>query len=259
MSQQAKITVYLQALGGHYLGYHAYNYQNNSPDIISITMIYSLNTLTIPYPINSSTTDGTTSTNLFVDGVSSSFPILTVLPPLDPPPPPPAVNFLTPGTTNPAVGQKNFQLPSATELATLVVKVPTPVNNHIVLTQNVILDPNITEYKITMAVPGLLLLPVQNLSPGYMGVMVKMMCGCPITSPTQPNPSIWPATDFTVIANVLDTSGNTKPYPLSYPLTGNGNSPQPFCAQLPANAVMITYTAVQRSTGNYGVLPQQKP
>jgi len=79
------------------------------------------------------------------------------------------------------------------------------------------------------------------------------MCGCPLTE--GPPASLWPANDFTVYADVLDVHGNTTPYLLTYTAGQTGNSQ--FSAVLQNNQAtisLITFTAFQKSTGNYGAL-----
>jgi hypothetical protein len=80
-----------------------------------------------------------------------------------------------------------------------------------------------------------------------------MMCGCPVT--VGPPASLWAANDFTVYADVTDTSGVITSYLLTYDVSQQGNSlfscPL-FPNQKPIKSVR--YSAFQKSTNNYGVL-----
>lgn len=247
MSQTASISVYLQALGGHFLGANAYD-----PVNITISLKYSGGQISIPYMITTCfTDDGNVSPN-FTTGASSFMPIISIPQPL------PAVqistvNFLSPDFTTIA-GKANIALPTDIELADLEISVPTTLGKPTLFKQQVLLNPGQPDYKIIVVVPGLYL--SASSIKGSVSVFVKMMCGCPVTP--GPPASLWPSNDFTVYANVLDTSGNTTPYPLTYDTTQTGNSL--FSAlllpdQKPVKSV--TFTAVQKSTGNYGVLVQQ--
>ncbi|MEP7237870.1 MAG: hypothetical protein ABI685_08400 [Ferruginibacter sp.] len=244
MSQTANFTLYLQAVGGHFLGANAYQ-----PADISISFKYSGGKIKIPYPVTTHfTDDGNVSPN-FTAGASSFLPIVTV------PQVPPAVqvasvNFLSADFTTIA-GKATIKLPSAVECGELSVSVPTTSGKALLFNQPVILNPAQPEYKIIVPVAGLYLSAA--VIPGSIAVLVKMMCGCPVTA--GPPASLWPANDFTVYANVLDTSGNNTPYLLAYDTAQTGNSL--FSVALLPNQLAIksvTFTAIQKSTGNYGVL-----
>jgi hypothetical protein len=117
-----------------------------------------------------------------------------------------------------------------------------------------LLNPAQPEYAVTVAVPGLFLTPDEIK--GKVSVFVKMMCGCAVTM--GPPASLWPANDFTVYANVVDASGVMTSYPLTYDLTQTGNSL--FSAVLPSSqkpAASVTFTAIQKSTGNCGAVVQR--
>jgi hypothetical protein len=247
MSQTANITIYLQAVGGHFLGANAYD-----PAGISISLKYSGGKIKIPYTVTPSfTDDGNVSPN-FTDGASSFLPIITIPQPL-PAVQVAAVNFLSPDFTTIAA-KANIKLSTAVEFAELLVSVPTTSGKPILLSQSVILNPAQPEYKIILPVPGLYL-SVSNIPkiPKMVFVFVKMMCGCPVTP--GPPASLWPANDFTVYANVVDTSGGITEYLLTYNTAQTGNSL--FSAPLlpkQKKVKSVTYTAIQKSTGNYGVL-----
>jgi hypothetical protein len=244
MSQTANITVYLQAVGGHFLGANAYN-----PAGIIISLKYSGGKIKIPYTVTPYfTDDGNVSPN-FTDGASSFLPIITIPQPM-PAVQAAAVNFLSPDFTTIA-GRAAIKLPATVEFADLSVTVPTTSGKPIFLSQTVILNPAQPNYKIILPVPGLYL-AAANI-PKTISVFVKMMCGCPVTP--GPPASLWPANDFTVYANVLDTSGGITEYLLAYDTTQTGNSL--FTAPLSSKqkrVKSVNYTAIQKSTGNYGVI-----
>lgn len=244
MSQTANITIYLQAVGGHFLGANAYNAAG-----ISISLKYSGGKIKIPYTVTPYfTDDGNVSPN-FTDGASSFLPIITIPQPM-PAVQVAAVNYLSPDFTTVA-GKANIKLPSAVEFVELSVSIPTTSGKPILLSQSVILSPAQPEYKITLPVPGLYL-SASNI-PKAVSVFVKMMCGCPVTP--GPPVSLWPANDFTVYATVIDVSGGTTEYLLTYDTTQSGNSL--FSAPLlpkQKKIKSVTYTAIQKSTTNYGVL-----
>jgi hypothetical protein len=247
MLQTAGISVYLQALGGHFLGANAYD-----PANITISLNYSVGLIPIPYIITTCfTDDGNVSPN-FTTGASSFMPIISIPQPL------PAaqiatVNFLSADFTTIA-GKASIPLPTAIEFASLEISVPTTLGKPMLFKQQVLLNPGQPAYKIIVVVPGLYL-SASGIK-GSVAVFVKMMCGCPVTA--GPPASLWPSNDFTVYANVLDTSGNTTSYLLTYDAAQTGNSL--FSAlllpdQKPVKSV--TFTALQKSTGNYGVLVQE--
>jgi len=244
MALTANITIYLQAVGGHFLGANAHD-----PAGISISLKYSGGKIKIPYTVTPYfTDDGNVSPN-FTEGASSFLPIITV------PQPMPAaqvatVNFLSADFTTIA-GRTNIRLPIAPEFAELSVSVPTTSGKPFLLSQSVLLNSEQPEYKIVLPVPGLYL-SASNI-PKTASVFVKMMCGCPVTA--GPPASLWPANDFLVYANVLDSSGGNTEYLLTYNTTQTGNSlfSTPFSPKQ-KKVKSITYTAIQKSTGNYGVL-----
>ncbi len=241
MPTTANFSVYLQALGAHYLGAHALHVND-----ISIVLSYSGGTVNIPYPVTPNfSSDGNTSP-YFVTGASSFMPIITASTT------PASVNFLSPDFTT-VCGSISFDLPAQLELAALTVSIPTSINQPMKLQQQVLLNPDQPDYKITVVVPGLFLTPV--VMEGNVAVYVKMMCGCPVTE--GPPASLWPASDFIVYANVLDTAGNITPYSLTY-LAGQPTNSLFTAPLLPAQATIksISFTAIQRSTGNYGAAVQ---
>ena len=243
MGQTANITVYLQAVGGHFLGAHAYD-----PSNIIINFSYTGVSVSIPYQVTTNfTDDGNVSTD-FTPGASSFLPIITIPQPATAAPVT-LVNFLS-GDFTTAAGKLSFNLPAAIEFAELSVSIPTTtLDKPFLIKQSVILNPGQTGYQVIIPVPGLYL-SLGDVT-GSIAVNVKMMCGCPVS--LGPPASLWPANDFTVYANVLDINGTTTPYLLTY--TANQATNSLFSATLLTNQAKITsvtFTAFQKSTGNYG-------
>jgi hypothetical protein len=247
MPQTATISIYLQAVGGHFLGSNAYN-----PGDITVALSYVGNTINIPYQLTTHFSDDGNVSPYFTDGASSYLPIITM------PPPPPAaqiaaVHFLSPDFTTVAA-RATIALPLTVEVATLTVSIPTTMGMPIALSQQLMLNPAQPAYTIIVPVAGLYL-SAASVS-GSIAVFVKMMCGCPVTP--GPPASLWPYTDFTVYANVLDRSGSNTSYVLTYDTAQTGNSL--FTAPLLQNQKpiqLIIFTAFQKSTGNSGVLVVQ--
>ncbi|TND01809.1 MAG: hypothetical protein FD123_4185 [Bacteroidetes bacterium] len=244
MSQKAHITVYLQALGAHYLGAHAYNVKD-----ITIKLVYSGGAIDLPYHVTPDFTDDGNPSSAFTPGASSFMPIMTV--PQPPAEPNTLVHFLSPDFTT-ACGRADFELPPGIEFAKLEISVPTTTNMPMLIQHPVLLNPAQPAYAVTVVVPGLYLTPCRVT--GKVSVLVKMMCGCPVTA--GPPASLWPADDFTVYANVADASGKTTSYALAYDTAQTGNSL--FSAVLPDKQTVksVTFTAIQKSTGNYGAVVQ---
>ena len=247
MAHTANLTIFLQALGGHFLGANAYDAGN-----IELLFRNSCGEINIPYPVATNfTDDGNVSPN-FTDGASSFMPIITVPQPM-PAPQIATVNYLSPDFTT-ISGKIKINLADDIEFADLMVSIPTTLGKPMLLKQQVLLNPDQPDYKIIVVVPGLYL-SVSEIS-GSLALSVKMMCGCPIT--TGPPASLWPANDFIVFANVMDISGVITPYLLAY----NDSSPSVkslFSVKLSANQKpikSIRFTAFQKSTGNYGALNQ---
>jgi hypothetical protein len=246
MAQNANITVYLQAQGAHYLGAHAYL----SSDI-SISLVYSGGIVQLPYLITPNfTTDGNPSTT-FVAGASSFMPIITV--PNGTAQTNTIVHFLSPDFTT-ACGKANFNLGATPEIAQLHISVPTPASKEPLLFQQaILLNPEQPVYSVTVAIPGLYL-SAGTISNTACSVYVKMMCGCPVTM--GPPASLWPADDFTVYANILDTSNASTSYLLTYDQTQPTNSLFIVNFDSPLTSVIksVTFSAIQKSTSNCGVV-----
>ncbi len=242
----ANLFIYLQALGGKFLGPNAYDNAN-----IKVSFQYSGGQFEIPYQVIASTNDGVISPT-FTAGSSSPMPILT---PTSEAGQNPSVNYLT-TNINTIMGLSNtFSLPEAPELATLTVSIPTPSGENLNLTQGVWLIPEQQFYKITVVVPGLLVEPNTSSSSTEISVYVKMMCGCKVSVnlPT----SFWSPNDFMVNASVTFNDGTTQQYALSFDNTSNDSL---FTADVPnANQIQsINFYAQQNSTGNYGAFSYMK-
>ncbi len=243
MSQTANISIYLQAVGGHFLGANAFD-----PENIKVKLSYSGGDIDMPYLVTTHFTDDGNVSPYFTEGASSFMPIITI------PQPAPAaqvaaINFLSADFTTIAA-RATITLPSAIEIADIDVSIPTTLGKSFALKQQIILNPAQPDYQIIIPVAGLFI-SAANVT-GSIAVYVKMMCGCPVTA--GPPASLWPANDFTVYANVLDITGATTPYLLIYAAHQTGNSL--FSAALENNQAQIssvTFTAIQKSTGNYGV------
>ena len=242
MTQTANISVYLQAVGGHFLGANAFE-----PNNISVNLSYSGGKLNLPYLISPHfTDDGNVSSN-FTNGASSFMPIITIPQPNTPET---VINFLSPDFTT--ISAKGLiTLPKKIELATLTLNIPTTIGKPIVLSQNIVLNPSQPDYRINVPIAGLYL-SSSNL-PNFVSVFVKMMCGCPVTM--GPPVSLWAANDFTVYADVTDTSGVITSYLLTYDVSPQCNSLF-SCPLLPNQKPIksVRYSAFQKSTNNYGVL-----
>jgi hypothetical protein len=244
MTHKAQITVFLQAVGGHFLGANAYN-----PNHIKVNLSYSGGEINLPYLVTPHfTDDGNVSLN-FTNGGSTYLPIITI-PQTNSPTQTSTVNFLSADFTT-ISANANIVLPNKIEFATLSVSVPTTLGKPFLINQTIILNPSQPNYKIILPISGLFL--SASTLPNSVSVFVKMMCGCPVT--LGPPASLWAANDFTVYANVLDIFGETTGYLLTYDTTQQENSL--FSTVLSSNQKPIksvSFNAFQKSTGNYGVL-----
>ena len=241
-TKNANLFIYLQALGGKFLGPNAFN-----NDEIKVLFKYSGGTFEIPYSIIATTNDGYISP-VFLDGNSSPIPILTASTVAGQNP---TVNYLTPNLNTVVALSKAFQLPPENEKATITINVPTPSGKTLTFTQSIWLLPEQIIYKTTMVVPGLLLVQKASNSPDSISVYVKMMCGCKITTglPT----SFWSPSDFMVNAEVVFQSNLVESYSLNFDEQANDSS---FLVALQNSEPIksINFYAQQLSTGNYGAL-----
>lgn len=246
MSVNATITVYLQALGGKFLGPHAY-----LTTAITVNFTYSGSTVSLPYALSPTSDDGSISGD-FTTGTSSFMPILTPQPDGGNP----AVNYLTTDQYT-ISGKSNLTLSNDFEIGTLSVSIPRPCGGPLLLSQSVLLVQKQTDYSLIVVVPGLILTPGQgDPSPYTISVFVNMMCGCKVTIGY--STSFWSPSDFDVSAEVYYTDGSMQVYQLSFNVTTN-NSMFHTGVEHWDNIAKVNFTARQFSTGNYGYLSQTFP
>ena len=199
MQPNANSTIYLQALGGKFLGPHAYSLKN-------ITLSIKLpneEPRSISYKLVDGGGDGDIGPKFVYDkigGLSSFLPILTPAIVNDPSP---AVNYLTPEDST-ICGTDSITVSQPIVLATISASIPRPQGGALELEQSIALDQMQADYRVIMVVPGLFL---EEFKPPDMTnsifVSVKMMCGCPITTGI-PN-SYWAECDFAVNAVVAES------------------------------------------------------
>jgi hypothetical protein len=248
---KANITVYLQALGGKFLGPNAYNTND-----IKLTLTLGGNTVSIPYKYVTGENDGSVGSSFQTppaNELSSFLPILTPVP-VPPNTSSPAVDYLTPigGTIS---GKIEVDVSQLEVLGTLSASIPRPGGEDLIVTQSIALNQMQSNYRAIMIVPGLLLEkpPTSEVLPIPTGLylMVKMMCGCPIT--TGIGNSFWAASDFDVSAQVFFKNGTTITKGLTF--AGNATPSLYVVPGVVASEVhMANYTAIQNSTGNVGFL-----
>ena len=251
MQTTANITIYLQALGGKFLGPNAYN----TNDIkLSITLQDKL--IPVSYQLTSNVNDGGIGPD-FLRSLPSTYGLSSFLPILTPVPASgitPAVNYLTPNNLT-ICGTVSAPISLPTELGTVSLRIPRPNADDLVLTQSLALDQMQSDYRVIVIVPGLLLeqptaAEIPNI-PNTIFVYVKMMCGCPIT--TGIPKSYWAENDFLVSAEVFDKNGGSERKSLTFM---SDATPSLFSA--PVNDITdvrrVNFTARQKSTGNIGYL-----
>lgn len=243
MKTPVPIKLYLQALGGKFLGPNAYE-----PGKIECSLHCASGDHAFSYQVVPNiTNDGEIGTN-FVVGSTSPGPILTM---------PasgsgnPACNYLTANATT-VTGLLAHPLPDASELATITVRIPTPSQTPLVLQQSLLLSSDIFDYRVFMTVSGLLV--QYDSSPGpNLSVFVNMMCGCKVTQGLLT--SYWTPSDFLVSALVHYKDGTSALSPMTFNAQKNDSS---FCVAVPDRdkVVKATFFAQQKSTGNYGAFTQ---
>jgi hypothetical protein len=256
MQTNAKITIYLQALGGKFLGPNAYKH-----DSIKLSITLQGNTLPIAYQLKPNGNDGGIGPNFLsslpsIEGLSSFAPILTPMPGTGSDP---AVNYLTPNNLT-ICGTVAVTLSQPTVLGTISASIPRPQGDDLVLTQSIVLNQLQGDYKVIVVVPGLLLEePTASSMPDMSNsifVYVKMMCGCPIT--TGIPKSYWAKDDFRVSAEVIYKNGESDRLTLTFT---SDETPSLFHAAL--NVIggikRVNFTARQKSTGNIGYLSVDYP
>jgi hypothetical protein len=252
MQTTAKITIYLQALGGKFLGPNAYKTDN-----INLSLTLEGDTLPpITYQLGNNVNDGGIGPDFLsslpsIKGLSSFLPILTPMPANGSDP---AVNYLTPNNLT-ICGTVAVTISQPSVLGNVSVSIPRPQGDDLVLTQSIALNQAQAEYRVILIVPGLLLeQPTASALPDMSGsifVYVKMMCGCPIT--TGIPKSYWAQDDFLVSAEVIYKNGGSDRQSLTFT---SDATPSLFHAAVNeiANIKQVNFTARQKSTGNVGYL-----
>ena len=251
MQTTARITIYLQALGGKFLGPNAYK-----TDQIKLSLTLPGDTLPVSYQLADNVNDGDIYFNFqsspsSIQKTSSFLPILTPMPASVPGP---AVNYLTPNDLT-ICGTVAVTVPQPSVPGIVSVSIPRPQGDDLVLTQSIALHQMQVDYRVIMVVPGLLLEePPASAIPDTSGsifVYVKMMCGCPIT--TGIPKSYWAQDDFLVSAEVIYTNGESDTQSLTFT---SDATPSLFHAAVNtiANIKLVNFTARQKSTGNIGYL-----
>ena len=251
MQTTAKITIYLQALGGKFLGPNAYK-----TDSIKLSLTLPGNTLPVSYQLSDNVNDGAIGPNFLnslpsIQGISSFLPILTPMPATGSDP---AVNYLTPNNLT-ICGTVAVTVSQPSVLGTVSVSIPRPQGDDLVLTQSIALNQMQADYRVIVVVPGLLLEePTSSAIPDMSGsifVYVKMMCGCPIT--TGIPKSYWAQNDFLVSAEVIYKNGGSDRQNLTFM---SDATPSLFHATVDdiADIKQVNFTARQKSTGNVGYL-----
>jgi hypothetical protein len=247
MPTTANFEIYLQALGGKFIGQNAFE-----PAQINVHVFVNGAEHPLPYfsgPNKTTPDDGEVSP-AFVDGLSTVAPILTNQPTKAVVPV--AVHFLTPQPGITVVAKGAIDLTNANETAELVVYYPIPGPNNTVKTltirQPVVLNAFQLNYRFTVLIPGLLVhTPV--LSGNQVAAVVTMMCGCRVSNGS--TPPYWLPADFTVVANVVYKDKSIQQLPLSLLPEGTSST---FAGTLPGSAGIesVTVLANQKSTGNFG-------
>ena len=248
MQTTANITIFLQALGGKFLGPNAYN-----TDSIKLSITLAGNDLPVTYQLGANVNDGGIGPNFLSSlpstiGLSSFLPILTPVPASGSEP---AVNFLTPNNLT-ICGTIAVTVSQPTVLGIVHVSIPRPQGDDLVLKQSIALNQLQVDYRVIVVVPGLLLdQPPQSATPNTISVLVKMMCGCPITTGI-PN-SYWTQDDFLVSAEIILKNGGRERLSLTF-----ASDATPSLFQAPVNDLAsikrVNFTAKQKSTGNIGYL-----
>lgn len=251
MQTTANIAIYIQALGGKFLGPNAYN-----TDEIKLSISLQGKQIPISYRLTENVNDGGIGPDFLRSlpstyGLSSFLPILTPLPDSGSEP---AVNYLTPNNLT-ICGTISVTVSQPTELRTVSVTIPRPNAEDLVLTQSIALNQMQTDYRVIVIVPGLLLEqpPAAEIpnTPNSIFLYVKMMCGCPITTGI-PN-SYWAENDFIVTAEAIYKNGGRERISLTFL---SDSTPSLFSSPVKdfANVTQVNFTARQKSSGNIGYL-----
>jgi hypothetical protein len=236
------ITVYLQALGGKFLGPNAYNNTQ-----IRIFLLLEGQTYSFTYDPAAPGIDDGQIGQLFYNGSPYALPILTLQTKGGY-----QTNYLA-ADSNTVKGTLNVNVPNAPYIsATIKASIPRSTGQTLEVEQQVVLVPRQTNYTFLIPVAGLLLEPNPVTPPnGTLSVLVKMMCGCQVT--VGKSNSFWSPGDFEVLANVTFANGTTVSYPMTFDSSSNDSA---FTASIPttSSVLFVCYTAEQFSTGNFGYL-----
>jgi len=246
MKPNTKISIYLQALGGKFLGPNAYLTNSIEVDFT----LKGGKTKSVTYELTENANDGGIGPDFLsslpaINGQSSFLPIIT---PLQGKPTQPAVNYLTPNSLT-IHGLTEVDVETAT-LATVNARIPRSSGPKLELSETVALNPNQRECRVIMIVPGLLLekaVPA-DMSDGLY-VYVKMMCGCPIT--TGIGKSFWAADDFLVSAEIFDRGDSLTRKDLTFTSDATPSLFQVLDVDI-NNVKTVRFFARQKSTGNIG-------
>lgn len=250
MQTTAKITIYIQALGGKFLGPNAYK-----TDSIKLSLRLQGETLPVSYQLGKKANDGVIGPDFIVSKSTKRLPsFLPILTPVSGAQSGPAVDYLAPNNLT-ICGTVAVSVSKPIVLGTVSVSIPRPQGGDLVLTQNIALNQMQGDYRVILVVPGLLLEePPRSALPATSDrifVYVKMMCGCPIT--TGIPKSYWAQDDFVVVAEVIRQNGERRKQKLTF---RSDTTPSLFHAKVKdlADIKLVNFTARQKSTGNIGYL-----
>lgn len=246
MSTTANFEVYLQALGGKFIGQNAF-----LPHQIKVSIF--INGIVHPLSYYSGKTnppdDGEVGPAYF-DGSSSVVPILTNNPTKAVVPV--TINYLTPQPGITVVAKGSADLNNANEIAELVVEYPIPGPNNTIKTltirQPMQLNAFQLQYKTTVLIPGLLV-HTPTLKDNKLSAVVTMMCGCRVSNGS--TPPYWLPADFKVLAQVAYKNQPSVQLPLSLVREGSASEFEGTLTNT-TDIESITVIANQQSTGNFG-------
>ena len=238
MKTASNFLVYLQALGGKFLGPNAY-----LPGQIKVR----LNNTNLPYYNADKKPDDGEISPAFINGRSSFMPILTNHPTSAVVPV--TVNYLTPDPDTTVVATGQVHLPAETTTMELVAEIPIPTDQQtLVIRQPVLFNKDLQNYKVTIVVPGLLV-HKPTVSGKTVSAKVTMMCGCKVSNGS--TPPYWLPSDFNVSAHLQFTNYPPEILTLNISKTGS-DSEFAGTIQSPGTLKSIAISAYQISTGNYG-------
>ncbi|MFT3824796.1 MAG: hypothetical protein QM731_12780 [Chitinophagaceae bacterium] len=232
------LLVYVQALGGKFLGPNAY-----MP--LQIGLSFAYNGVSYPIPYYKTGMDDGIINNSFISGNTSFMPILTPQTNNNP-----FVNYLTPGS-NTVSGRLSVPLNNLELSGVLSASIPRNGNSPLIINQIVSLTSLLNSYRITTIIPGLYLTEGPRAN-NMLTLYVKMMCGCKITN-ASPGPSYWSPADFSIGVVITYQNGSTQQQQMQFDIQSNDSAFTTQVANL-QNIRSLRYIATQFSTGNYGFL-----